>query len=350
MTEGGWTPPRGGRHDPSLTPLLCPVPRLAAANHCPGAVIFVFQVGMSVHVHCGDMRFEPSLLSAPFPLGLAGLPRISRLYLDTTYADPEYAFPAQADILAAIDGIVRHEEASAAAGSGNGGGRTAYLCGAYTIGKEKVWMRVWKSLGGRGSDAVHADSQRRRTLECLDLGRVLAALEQPHCSPRLAPVETEPEAAGLLRRTTSTVRVVSPADEKRTGVISRVRVVSMAALSGEARLRQAAAELRASGGFRRLVAFRPTGWSFRRERGPGAAQRLLAAPDASRALVEGVGGTLTSYDGGAIRIFGVPYSEHSSVAELARMVSSLAPAEVIPTVAKSNSHRAQILNLLQGRG
>jgi DNA cross-link repair 1A protein len=292
---------------------------------------------MSTHVHCGDMRFEPSLVTAAFPYGLAGLPRISRLFLDTTYADPAYDFPTQAAILSAVDGIVRREEALGKAT----GETTVYLCGAYTIGKEKVWMRVWKSLGGKGE--VYAESRRKRTLECLDLGRVFAALGSEHCSPRMAG-GTAPTAGGL-RRTSSAVRVVST----ESSASARVRVVTMSALHSESRLKETLVELRASCGFARLVAFRPTGWSFKAERGPGAGQRLLAAPDESQALVEGVGGTVKSLEGGRVKLFSVPYSEHSSVAELRQMVAALRPAEVIPTVAKSNQHRTQILDLLHAK-
>lgn len=81
------------------------------------------------------MRFEPGLITQDFPVGLRGL-TIDTLYLDTTYCDPSYNFPTQAEVLGAVDAIVRLEEASCREG------RTLYLCGAYTIGKEKVWLQV----------------------------------------------------------------------------------------------------------------------------------------------------------------------------------------------------------------
>uniref|UniRef100_A0A061RID5 Dna repair metallo-beta-lactamase domain-containing protein n=1 Tax=Tetraselmis sp. GSL018 TaxID=582737 RepID=A0A061RID5_9CHLO len=115
---------------------------LVEANHCPGAAIFVFQIGLSVYVHTGDMRFESSLISEPFPVGLGGI-RIDKLYLDTTYCDPRYSFPRQKEVLKAVDYFVKQEEESSTKIRND---RVLYVCGAYTIGKEKVWLQVLTSL------------------------------------------------------------------------------------------------------------------------------------------------------------------------------------------------------------
>ena len=110
-------------------------------------------------------------------------------------------------------------------------------------------------------------------------------------------------------------------------------------------------------GFTRVVAFRPTGWSFRCQetsrRGSGGGQQLTLRPPkprppSSETLAEGVGGSAKAVRGAeAARVVSLPYSEHSSVEELREMVRILRPVRVMPTVAKSSEHRTEILRLLQ---
>ena len=68
--------------------------------------------------------------------------------------------------------------------------------------------------------------------------------------------------------------------------------------------------------FTHIVAFIPTGWEM---------SRKSKTFDSVRTV---------SY--GNITIYGVPYSEHSSFAELRRFVQFLKPAEIIPTVNVAN--------------
>lgn len=63
--------------------------------------------------------------------------------------------------------------------------------------------------------------------------------------------------------------------------------------------------------FHRVVAFRPTGWTF-----GGGSGMSTCKTDLS----------------GSIRVYGVPYSEHSSFLELADCVRSFNVGEIIPTV------------------
>ena len=53
--------------------------------------------------------------------------------LDTTYADPQYAFPSQAAALDAALRAVRSESFNP---------RTLFLFGTYTIGKERLFLQV----------------------------------------------------------------------------------------------------------------------------------------------------------------------------------------------------------------
>ena len=67
---------------------------LVDANHCPGAVQFLFRLPSGErYVHCGDMRFSPKLLDSPL---LAAYRNCTAVYLDTTYCNPRFTFPPQA--------------------------------------------------------------------------------------------------------------------------------------------------------------------------------------------------------------------------------------------------------------
>ncbi|KAL1524448.1 hypothetical protein AB1Y20_019343 [Prymnesium parvum] len=123
------------------------------ANHCPGAVILLFELqdGRCV-LHTGDFRYLPSMAQHP---ALAGK-KIDLLYLDTTYCNPQYAFPSQA---AAVDEVVMHCKLLLPAN------RTLVLFGAYSIGKERVYLQVARELGVH----IYVDRARWRTLECIGL-------------------------------------------------------------------------------------------------------------------------------------------------------------------------------------
>lgn len=65
--------------------------------------------------------------------------------------------------------------------------------------------------------------------------------------------------------------------------------------------------------YHNIVAFRPTGWTFSK----GNSQSIS---------------TCRSDPTGKIKIYGIPYSEHSSFAELCSFLQATNPQEIIPTV------------------
>lgn len=83
---------------------------LVDANHCPGAVIFVFEMRSgAVYIHCGDCRYHPSMQDNPTLARLAGNGAIDTLYLDTTYCDPKYVFPPQDESIHYVVQTVQEE-------------------------------------------------------------------------------------------------------------------------------------------------------------------------------------------------------------------------------------------------
>ena len=66
---------------------------LVDANHCPGAIQYIFKLpGGASYLHCGDMRFAPHLMDNPH---LKAVRAATGVYLDTTYCNPKYLFPPQ---------------------------------------------------------------------------------------------------------------------------------------------------------------------------------------------------------------------------------------------------------------
>ncbi|XP_037093637.1 DNA cross-link repair 1A protein-like [Pollicipes pollicipes] len=126
---------------------------LLDANHCPGAVMFLFKFRDGrAYLHVGDFRADPSMESYPELWNTA----IDRVYLDTTYCDPMYDFPSQSDILHQCVRIVNEAIQKNA--------KTLVVCGSYTIGKERVFLAVAESL-----DCLFwASADKRRTLQCLE--------------------------------------------------------------------------------------------------------------------------------------------------------------------------------------
>jgi len=75
--------------------------------------------------------------------------------------------------------------------------------------------------------------------------------------------------------------------------------------------------------FRRIVAFRPTGWTFS-SKNPRSISTCCTDPS------------------GKIHVYGVPYSEHSSFAELCDFVQVVNPHAIIPTVGRPGEHRSGV--------
>jgi hypothetical protein len=120
---------------------------LLDANHCPGAVMFLFEIpsanGRQCQttriLHVGDFRWNRSFMLEQPPL--ASLVKndivLDELYLDTTYCNPKYELPTQQDAIEAIVSIFEQEQNRQ---KERGQGKTLHLFGSYTIGKEKMYL------------------------------------------------------------------------------------------------------------------------------------------------------------------------------------------------------------------
>ncbi|XP_078420821.1 DNA cross-link repair 1A protein isoform X1 [Cetorhinus maximus] len=230
---------------------------LLDANHCPGAVMLLFQFpsGKTV-LHTGDFRANTSMERYTHLVGQ----KIHTLYLDTTYCSPEYTFPSQQEAI--------QFAANVAFESVRMNPRTLIVCGTYSIGKERVFLTLAEVLGCK----VCITRNKLEILQCLDSEQINSIITMDWESSRLH----------LLPMMQITFKGLQAHMNKFPRKYDRV------------------------------VAFKPTGWTF-----------------------SGLSGTILDIKPrvqGKFTIYGIPYSEHSSYLEMKRFVQWLKPNKIIPTV------------------
>ena len=104
------------------------------ANHCPGAVMFLFEGSFGKILHTGDFRFHPSMLEEDSLL-FKHIGSIDRLYLDNTYCSPKCVFPSRQEALEEIVNIAqRHCDHDV-------------VFGTRALGKEQLLAAVALALG-----------------------------------------------------------------------------------------------------------------------------------------------------------------------------------------------------------
>lgn len=235
--------------------------RMLEANHCPGAAIIHFRLknGQAI-LHTGDFRACKAMQDYP-ELSRGS---IHTLYLDTTYCNQRYRFPLQKEVIKFVVDVTR------AALKKNS--RTLVVVGAYSIGKERVYLGIAEAL----NVPIFAESRRNR---------ILKALEWPELVSKLS------------RDSNSTLLHVLPI--------------------GHLRPQKLRAYLQGYPKYNAVLAFRPTGWTYSEKIGN---ELHLLKPTVS----------------GTVTLYGVPYSEHSSFTELQEFVQFLQPEIIIPTVNVGN--------------
>lgn len=103
------------------------------ANHCPGALLFLFQFpdGRNV-LHTGDFRANNAMVEQLSRWDC----KLDLVYLDTTYLSSKRRMPAQSESIEfLLLNVQKYLEQ-------NIGEKFLIVVGAYLIGKEKVWMSI----------------------------------------------------------------------------------------------------------------------------------------------------------------------------------------------------------------
>eukprot|EP00850_Spirogloea_muscicola_P000269 SM000001S04671 [mRNA] locus=s1:1646761:1649707:+ [translate_table: standard] len=227
------------------------------ANHCPGAAIILFRLPWGDHIlHTGDFRACTAMRAYPHLQGV----HIKLLYLDTTYCKTRYKFPPQEDVIQfAVQCTRRMLQRSK---------RLLVTVGAYSIGKERVYLALAQALGVK----IYVDKRRERVLGALDW----------------------PELQAYLTSDAST----TPLHVVPIGYLRPPRLKSY---------------LQNHASFTAILGFRPTGWTYSEKIG---AKLELIQPQRW----------------GPVTVYGIPYSEHSSCTELKEFVQHFKPEKIIPTV------------------
>ncbi len=267
---------------------------LLNANHCPGAIMFLFEVGNRVILHVGDFRWNYQIMSHQPPLRPfcripwtdprqqpVHLRRIDDLFLDTTYCDAQYTLPTQSECINAVIDVVHQEIVNAKSSKAN----IILLFGAYTIGKEAVYMSVAKHFKMK----VFVDQRRYRILSSLEWSQEDISI-----------LTTNPELTNIW---------VVPLGHINMSKMSNYLTIQMK------NFRRV---------YDRVIGFRPTGWTLQKKKGT-----------TGRANTSVIGTTTKGF----MTLHTVPYSEHSSFPELVECLESLNPKRIIPTVNASKSQQ-----------
>ncbi|WWD04187.1 hypothetical protein V865_002254 [Kwoniella europaea PYCC6329] len=326
------------------------------ANHCPGSSIFLFEGPQTVnagdsgfrspyvgskkifrYLHCGDFRACPKMVLHP---AIARAP-IHTCYLDTTYLNPKYCFPPQPQVINACASLARKmvvgmsanapdfqalqpkvyikaeegeeikpdpselAERSKAMMAGwlvkkedndvkeelrdindvKPKGRTLVVMGTYSIGKERIVKAVAKALG----TTIYCDPRKKGILLC----------------------QTDPELHAML---------------STDPISSQVHLLPLGNIQLD-RMQPYLARLHPH--FDRVLAFRPTGWTYT----PPAGTDML--PDVNTVIKRDQARWFSEKDLKEMRgscrtfqLFGVPYSEHSSFTELTCFALSIPGPEI----------------------
>lgn len=242
---------------------------LIDANHCPGAVQFLFKVPVSGgkferFVHTGDFRFCSDMKLMPVLSEFVGCDAV---FLDTTYCDPKFVFPSQEESIDYVVSVIER------IGSENRNVRKSvlFLVATYVIGKERILLEISRRCGCK----IYVDSRKMEILRALgyeDEG-----------------VFTEDESA-------SDVHVVGWNVLGETWPYFRPNFVKIKEIMVEKE-------------YKKVVGFVPTGWTYEVKKNKFAVRTK-----------------------DCFEIHLVPYSEHSNYNELREYVKFLKPKRVLPTV------------------
>ncbi len=269
---------------------------LMSANHCPGSAVMLFELPSGkTYLHTGDFRFNQELFSTYEPLkpffkkrdpdDTTDAKQLTAIYLDTTYCDPIYTFPKQMDAIKLITNIVKEKKRQ--------GKKILSLIGTYYIGKERIAQNIAKECDCK----IFVTIDKHKAIKCLGL--------PDEDKFTMNPQQTD------------------------------VHIVSMSHLGWkklfENRVNQ--------GTYDEIIAFRPSAWCFKE-----LAEESSMVPDVPSGSIKTVPVNFTRRSN--ITVVDVPYSEHSSFAELRQCVELLNTKKIVPTVYRSKDQMNKMLYYL----
>lgn len=283
--------------DGSSTPLALDV-CLLDANHCPGAVMFLFRHRHTkkTTLHVGDFRWDRQLMLPAIKSALtsinekeAPLLPIDYLFLDTTYCGVDHQFPSQQVVIDQVYDFVHNffnSNTAVAVKTYHFGSKKPpkkkflVLFGSYSIGKEKLYMEVAERLKMK----VRVESGRLRMLKCLGW--------------------PEDKVNRLTTDRTATQLWVVPLGHLSFETLEKY------ALNGNC-------ESGKVGSFDAVLGIKPTGWTYTAPK-----KKSTTTPSCLSVRKKG----------SKVVVVGAPYSEHSSFDELQDCVKCLAAKRIVPTV------------------
>ncbi|XP_068641660.1 DNA ligase 6 isoform X2 [Aristolochia californica] len=242
---------------------------LVDANHCPGAVQFLFKVPAKDgrderYVHTGDFRYCESMKLQPALRQFVGCDAV---FLDTTYCNPKFVFPSQDEsidyIVSTISRTKTENEALKAP--------VLFLVATYVVGKERILLEISRKC----NCLVHVDHKKMAILRALGYSD--------------SGIFTEDASS-------SCIHVIGWNLLGESWPYFRPNFVKMK-------------EIVLERGYSKAVGFVPSGWTYDAKKDGFAVKTK-----------------------GLLEIHLVPYSEHSSYLELKDYVRFLRPKSVVPTV------------------
>ncbi|KAF1390566.1 hypothetical protein PFLUV_G00059370 [Perca fluviatilis] len=162
---------------------------LIDANHCPGAVMFLFEGYFGSILYTGDFRYTPSMLREPC---LRTNTNIDVLYLDNTNCDPNRTLPSRQRASQQIKEIIRSHP------------NHNVVIGLYALGKESLLLELAMEF----KTWIEVSFERMETLKALELpdvfttdpgaGRIRAVDQSEICSATLQQWNKEQPTLAIL--------------------------------------------------------------------------------------------------------------------------------------------------------
>ncbi|KAJ3011259.1 DNA cross-link repair 1A protein [Thoreauomyces humboldtii] len=270
---------------------------LMDANHCPGAAVLVFDVstvdGPKRYVHCGDCRFDDRMKLWPAwrQPDAATMHPVEVLFLDTTYSEPKYRFPHQSIVIDSVISLVR--DTLTADREATPPRRTLWVVATYKIGKERMLKAISDAAGGDAGLPIYADPEKIAILKLLDLDFIELFTGAPGNTP------IHVVSWGQLGK-------MVPGGWKFLPDWSFVEQYlnwTNSLLPNDAPK------------FTDLAGIVPTGWTWEFQQHTSTLYHCSARPNQNH-----------------LKVFQIPYSEHSNYEELRNFVEYLRPGRVVPTV------------------